>query len=293
MKFDSYHPTINFLYFTSVIVMSISFDHPVFLVMSYVMSYLYSAKLYGKKAFLGNLLTVPFIIFFAWFYSYYNHFGVTYLSQNFTENYITLEAVIYGAVIGIKISSVIMWLECVFEILCTDKVIYLFGRLSPKLSLFISITLRMVPRVIARAKKINTAQRGIGRGAGQGQIVEKVKNSIRLVSMTVTWTLENLVDSAVSMKNRGYSLKGRTAFSIYRFDNRDRIIVIILMWMIFLITFGYLLDQTNITYDPMIIMNKITPVSCVFYISYFIFGMLPLMLQVYGEKKFAMQRKKA
>ncbi len=292
MRFDSYHPTINFLYFTSVIIMSISFDHPAFLMLSLVMSYLYSAKLYGRKAVIPNLLFIPFIAAFSWFYSYYNHFGITQIAQNFTENYITLEAIVYGIVIGVKISAVIMWMECVFKILCTDKIIYLFGRISPRLSLFISITLRMVPRVIARFKKINTAQCGIGRGMNQGNILNKTANTIRIIGMTITWTLENLVESSVSMRNRGYSLKGRTAFSIYRFDNRDRGFVIILMWMISVIVFGVLLDQTSISYDPQIILNDITPISFLFYTAYLIFGLLPLTAQICGEIKFRRLQKK-
>jgi energy-coupling factor transport system permease protein len=38
----------------------------------------------------------------------------------------------------------------------------------------------------------------------------------------VTWALENAIETADSMKSRGYGLPGRTAFSIYRFDNRDK-----------------------------------------------------------------------
>lgn len=294
MRFDSYHPTINFIYFTVIIAMSVCFDHPVFLMLSYFMSWLYSTKLYGKKVALLNLLSIPFTGIFAWFYSYYNHFGVTTIAQNFTQNHITLEAVIYGIVIGIKISSVVMWMQCVFRILCTDKIIYLFGRISPRLSLFISITLRMVPRVIMRFRKINTAQCGIGRGINQGNLLRRILNSLRITGMTVTWTLENLVESSVSMQNRGYSLKGRTAFSIYRFDNRDRSIVTIIFWMISIILPGHLLNQTSISYNPRIIMNTITPVSFLFYAAYLILGLMPLVLQIWGEAKFRkLQHKKA
>ncbi len=42
------------------------------------------------------------------------------------------------------------------------------------------------------------------------------------MSILVTWALENAIDTADSMKDRGYVLPGRTAFSIYRFDRRDK-----------------------------------------------------------------------
>ena len=38
----------------------------------------------------------------------------------------------------------------------------------------------------------------------------------------VTWSLESAIDTADSMRSRGYGEPGRTAFSIYRFDDRDR-----------------------------------------------------------------------
>jgi energy-coupling factor transport system permease protein len=37
----------------------------------------------------------------------------------------------------------------------------------------------------------------------------------------ISWALENGIDTADSMKSRGYGLPGRTAFSVYRFDRRD------------------------------------------------------------------------
>ncbi len=37
----------------------------------------------------------------------------------------------------------------------------------------------------------------------------------------VTWSLENAIETADSMRARGYGLPGRTSFSIYRFDSRD------------------------------------------------------------------------
>lgn len=38
----------------------------------------------------------------------------------------------------------------------------------------------------------------------------------------VTWALENAIETADSMKSRGYGLRGRTAFSIYRMEDRDK-----------------------------------------------------------------------
>lgn len=43
------------------------------------------------------------------------------------------------------------------------------------------------------------------------------------MSIVVTWALENALDTADSMKSRGYGLPKRTAFSLFRFTLRDGI----------------------------------------------------------------------
>ena len=60
------------------------------------------------------------------------------------------------------------------------------------------------------------------------------------------------------MRSRGYSLRGRTAFSLYRFDNRDRSLVVVIFALLITILAGAALDQTHIYYDPRIIMMPAT-----------------------------------
>ncbi len=286
MKFDSYHPMINLIYFVSAIGMTIAFDHPAFVAIAYICAFAYSVKLNGIKSLIFNICLVPCAVGYSLWYGFYNHFGVTNLRQNFVGNQITLESLVYGLQLGFTAITVIMFLSCMFAVFTSDKVVYLFGKLSPKLSLFLSILLRTVPRVKKYAGKINVAQKGIGRAPSQGNILRKVINSLRLISVLITWTLENFVESATSMKSRGYSLKGRTAFSIYRFDNRDRMFVITIFLMLTMVAMAWAFNQTNIYYDPQIIMNPITAVSVIFYIAYACVLLLPMILQIAGEAKF-------
>ena len=53
--------------------------------------------------------------------------------------------------------GVCVWFSCIFFVFTTDKVVYLFGKVSPRLSLFLAIGLRMVPRIQKEAKRINMA----------------------------------------------------------------------------------------------------------------------------------------
>lgn len=288
MRLDSYHPTISFIFFAVVIAGSIAFRHPVFLGLSFVCSFGYSVKLGGRKALLFDLILLPLIVLWTAWYSYYTHFGVTVWGHNRYGNPMTLESVVYGAVIGVAVASVLMWLSCMHRIVTTDMIIYLFGKISPRLSLFLSILLRTVPRVKQRAKKINTAQRGLGRGIQQGNLLQRIGNWFRMVSIDVTWTIENFSDSADSMRSRGYGICGRrTAYSIYRFDNRDRSLVLFMSLCMTLLLMAILFDQVNIHYNPQIIFNRITPISYLFYLAYAVFCLTPMALQIVGEVRFA------
>ena len=291
MGFEKCHPAVNFLYFTTVIAGMIIFQHPIFLLISYACAFIYSIKRNGWKALAFNIVLIPLVVVYAFYYSSYNHFGVTVLQQNSIGNNITLESLVYGLVLGFVIAGVLIWFSCVYSVFTTDKVIYLFGKVSPRLSLFLAIILRMVPRIKKEAKKINTAQRGIGRGANQGNIFRRLRNSIRILSMLITWTIDSLTMVSESMRSRGSSLRGRKAFSIYRFDNRDRAYVIGNFACLTVVLMAVMLKQTDILYDPRIIMTPITSMSYLFYIGYAVFCLMPLGLELWTEYRFWKARK--
>ena len=290
MGFERCHPAVNFLFFAAVIAGTVLFRHPLFLAISFFCGVAYSVQRNGKKAAAFDGCLLPLIAVFALYYSSYHHFGITVLRQNFIGNNMTLESLVYGMVLGVSIAGVMIWFSCVYSVVSTDKVVYLFGRVSPKLSLFLAIFLRMVPRIKGEAKKIHMAQRGIGRGVNQGNLWQRLKNAIRIFSMLITWIIGALATSSDSMVGRGSNLRGRTAFSIYRFDNRDRAFVIALFSCITLTAMAYLLKQTDMAYSPEILWKPITPASIVFYAGYAILCLMPLALELWTQARFRRAR---
>ena len=109
------------------------------------------------------------------------------------------------------------------------------------MSLVLSMSLRFVPKFSARIKEVSQAQRCIGRDVSNGGIIERARHGITILSIMVTWSLENAIETADSMKSRGYGLPGRTAFSIYRMDGRDKkALAAILILGIFVLAGGIL-----------------------------------------------------
>ena len=288
MGFELCHPAVNLIFFAAVLVGMITFQHPVFLVISFLCAFAYSVKRNGWKAVVFNLCLLLFVVAFALYYSSYTHFGMTVLRQNFVGNNMTQESLVYGFVLGVTGAGVCIWFSCVFSVFTTDKVVYLFGKVSPRLSLFLAIALRMIPRIKKEAKRINMAQQGIGRGANQGNLWQRFRNSLRIVSMLITWTIDSLTIASESMRSRGSSLRGRKAFSIYRFDNRDRLFVIGLFLCLTLTMMAMLLGQTDMVYDPKIIWTQVNPLFC---IGYGVLCLMPLGLELWTEYRFQKARR--
>lgn len=290
MGFESCHPAVNFLFFAAVLYGSVSFRHPVFLAISCLCAFGYSVKRNGKGAVVFNLCLLPLVFCFALYYSSYHHFGVTVIRQNFIGNNLTVESFVYGLVIGLRAATVCMWLSCLNRIVSSDKVVYLFGKISPMLSLFLTILLRMVPRVKQEARRIDLAQKGIGRGSNQGNLWQRFRGCLRIFSMLITWIISALALEADSMRSRGSLLRGRTAFSIYRFDNRDRAFVIAMFSCITLTAMGVILGATDMFYNPRMIWKPLDTWSIAAAIGYALLCLLPMGLELWTEYRFRKAR---
>lgn len=286
MEFARYHPAINLLYFTAGAYGDTLFRQPVFLCLSYVCAFLYLLKLRGLRALIPGLGLLPLALLYALWYGSYHHFGLTVLGVNFIGNQVTLESFLCGGTWAMVCVAAVLWMGCVHAVFTTDKIVYLLGRVSPHLSLYLSILLRTVPRLNKQRQRIELAQRGIGRGKGQGNIFQRMRNALRRGSILLTWLIEGIVTTSDSMRCRGCSLRGRTAYSLYRFDGRDRSLVIGLCSLICVLLMALLLDQTMIRFAPQVVMMPITPMSCLFYAAWAALCLLPPVLELLGARRF-------
>ena len=290
MGFEACHPAVNFIFFASVLWGSVYFQHPVFLAIAWLCAFAYSVRRAGRKAVVFNLCLLPLIVVFALYYSAYHHFGVTVLRKNFIDNNMTLESLVYGLVIGLRFATVCMWLEALFSVVSSDKVIYLFGKVSPRLSLFLTILLRFLPRLSREAGRINLARRGVGRGAGQGSLFRRLMNCLEIFSMLITWMISALALESDSMRSRGRLLRGRTAFSLYRFDNRDRAFVISLFTCITLTLMGVILGSGKMWYNPRIVWRPLNAIGILTAAGYLVLCLMPLGLELWTDYRFRKAR---
>jgi energy-coupling factor transport system permease protein len=153
------------------------------------------------------------------------------------------------------------------------------------MSLILSMTLRFVPKFRAQIKVVSDAQKCVGRDVSNGGLIQRARNGITILSIMVTWALENAIETADSMKSRGYGLKGRTAFSIYRFDKRDRTALIFLLVCGAYIAVGALLGGVRWRYYPTMKGVDAGIYSASIVIAYFSLCIAPVVINFLEDRK--------
>ena len=285
-EFKTYHPLVNFIYFVFVIGFSCFFMHPVCLCISLVSGFAYSVMLKGKKAIKTNLIcTLPATLMMALINPAFNHKGVTIIGYLPSGNPLTLESIIYGICAAVMLASVICHFYCYNEVMTSDKFLWLFGRIIPAMSLIISMTLRFVPRFAARLKVVTNAQKCMGRDISKGSIVCRIKNGLNILSIMTTWALENAIDTADSMKARGYGISGRTSFSIFKFDKRDKKVLICIIFAGLYTLIGNIMGGMYFNFFPSMESADFTPFGISVFLAYLLLCMCPVIIELIEVRK--------
>ena len=227
--FVKLHPFSGIIYFAAVIGFSMLFMNPVCILISLSCAILNAALINGKKAlaftarFIFPMITAVVII-----NPVFNHRGATIITYLPWNNPLTLESVLYGAASAVMISTVALWFSCVNRVITSDKVVYLFGRITPSLSLVLSMALRFIPCFTAQFKQTREAQATFSIN-GRQTLTGRFKAAVGVFSVMVSRSMENAVETSDSMKSRGYGLKGRTAFSPFRFYKQDAAVLAVVL----------------------------------------------------------------
>lgn len=286
--FSGYHPAINFLYFGLVLLFSMCFMHPASRAISLCCSLAYSIYLNGRKAVRFSLrYLLPMMAIAMLVNPAFNHEGATILAYLPSGNPLTLESIVYGLSAATMMASVILWFSCYNAVMTSDKFVYLFGRVIPALSLVLSMALRFAPKFKAQLHTVSEAQRCVGRDVSDGTLPRRIRNAVTIVSILLTWAMENAIETADSMKSRGYGLPGRTAFSIYRFDSRDRAALVWLAFCGVYIACGGLAGGLYWRYFPTIKGVAAGAFPASFQAVYLALGLTPVLLNVQADRAWA------
>ena len=292
-RFAALHPLLNFLFFAFVLLISMFYLNPIFLFLSFCGANLYLLRLHGIRGVLKQYcLLIPVMLVSIGVNIAFNHRGVTVLAYLPSGNPFTLESLQYALAAALMFGCVICWFRCCSAVLTSDKLLYLFGRLIPSLALLLSMTLRLLPRLSQKAKQIATAQRGLGHRPAGGTLWGRLKGGFRVLSILLTWALENAVDTADSMKARGFGLRKRTAFSLYTF-HRDDLVCLVLLILLFAGTvLFFLFGSAGVSYFPKFRLPPVTPLGIASALCFALLCLFPAGLDLLEDVKWSYFRSK-
>ncbi len=219
-----------------------------------------------------------------------SHNGVTVLFV-INDSPITAEAVLYGLVAAGMITAVLYWFRSFGRIMTSDKLLYLFGKLSPRLSLVLSMGLRYVPLFQQQVVKVNSTQRAMGLYK-EDNIVDRFRGGLRVFSVMITWALENGIVTADSMAARGYGIGRRTHFSKFRFTTSDWLLLLASLGLGGAVCVCIALGEMEFVCYPSVYLAPLSPLAVIGYFAYGTLALMPSVIEIWGRVKWKYLRSK-
>ena len=277
--FFGFHPIAAFIYLLGMAVATMFATNPIIIGVSLIGGILFCCMLQGRREIASDVVFyIPLFIILSVINPLFSHNGVTPLFF-LNGNPVTLEAILYGIDIAAMMVSVMLWFKCFSTVMSSDKIIYLFGRIIPKLSLVLSMSLRFIPLFKRKWREIRNAQISMGYCSEKG-LVSRIKSLARIFSALVGWALENAIDTSTSMKARGYGLRGRSRFSIFRFTLRDTFLLTCGLGLMSVVMSGMLFGYFDFSFYPKIGVIGFSVAEIIIYLFFGIFSLIPFILEV-------------
>ena len=164
----------------------------------------------------------------------------------------------------------------------SDRVIYLFSRIAPKLGLLISMTLRFAGKISEHYRSVKAAQ--ISFRQDKRSLMQKIKSSARLMSSVIQWSLESSVDTADSMKSRGYATGRRTSYHNFRIKRKDVLLIAAIVSSDMMIIYFSVSEIIYFNYYPMIEINIESYKSFAAFAAFAMICIIPLITDIREEK---------
>ena len=272
-RFCDLNPAAVFIYYLAVTAITMFGMNPVIIGISLASSIL-TYCLYARGSVRVHLFSASLFLALTVINPLTVHNGVTVLFY-LNDRPITLEATLYGLCAAATVTATLYRLRSLTHDMTGDKVLYLFGRISPKAALLLSMAMRYVSLFKHRWGRIQDAQRALGLYR-DGNLIDAVRGRLRVLSILLTWSLENGVVTARSMDARGYGSRRRTSFALFRFRTSD--LLFLLLTLALTCGGAAALVSASIDYYPAVDAALFSPLSVAGYIAYAILSVLPVII---------------
>ncbi len=213
MRYNDYFSSLGAgviaLYFLGAVVFTVIGLHPVLLGLSFLSALAYYGCTAGVVRALKSLgAVVPFLLLYCVVNPLLNNRGATELFRLWGRS-VTLESVLYGLLSSLMLLCVLLWFGCMQQSLDSDRLTGLLSGVLPVIGLMLGLILRFIPYLRSLMTDLTETQRTLGVSAGRGGLRRRMRTGGVLLSAALSLSLEETLDTAVSMRARGFELRGR------------------------------------------------------------------------------------
>jgi energy-coupling factor transport system permease protein len=173
----------------------------------------------------------------------------------FGQGDLTVEALVYGAVIALKVGLLMLVTTLASLAIDPDELLAVFRRHSFRSALTASLATRMVGVLAADSQRLAEAQRTRPGGAGGGGRRAALGGRVRLLSAIVGSSLDRSMDVAATLELRGFAVGGKRAPARrHPFSRHDRAFALSAACVLVLALLGPLAGFAPFTAYPLVSM---------------------------------------
>jgi energy-coupling factor transport system permease protein len=278
MRLTTLHPAIYVIYYVILVIFAFLFNDPFYLTL-FLICLATLVTLQGISREFKNMIKffIPISLLIIILNPLVSRTGITklYIVGNY---FITFESLMYGILMSISLLIVLMILLCYNKAVSYQEMLYLFSRKFPNISMIIIMAMRFIPLLNYRWKEVNQLHKfnkNYGNGHNNESKWDKIRNTAQVLSVVVSWSLEESMMAAKSMKARGYGVANRTNYLSFEFNRIDLYILFIIMSCFIISGIGIFYGYGRIEIYPLLKFSY-KSVFSIFYLS-FLFLLLPII----------------
>jgi len=194
----------------------------------------------------GAIVWLPIVVVNVLVY----HEGVTVFARlgdlgPFGQGNLTLEALVYGSVIALKVMLLILITTLASLTVDPDQVLRLLRRLSFRSALTASLAMRMIPVLAADAQRLAEAQRTRPEGPPRG-----ARGRVALLRAVIGGSLDRAMDVAATLEVRGFETARRAPRVVRPWSRHDVAFLVSAVAVIVLAILGRLTAAASFSAYP-------------------------------------------
>lgn len=253
---QSLHSAAALFYIAALLVLALIFSHPLYLIGILIVTALTIWAADGLAAWEGYLkIALGMVLLIMVINPLVVHAGQTVLWHGphlpvLGRLTITLEAVCYGAAMGVRLLDMIS-IFCLYNLIVhPDRLLNMFSRFAHKSALVVSLATRLFPVMAASMNNIREVQQLRGVDFQAGTLKERAGKYAALFNILLVSSLEGSLQMAEAMQARAFGSGPRSCYRREFFRPRDGLCLAGSIFSLIVTIYGIARGFGTYTYYP-------------------------------------------